>query len=478
MSKKRRGRQKPTVWFTLPYRKSLGKEAVELYNSTGRTAQGWQENLIKPMMAVNKDGLWVHSRYGYSVPRQNGKNEVIAMREQWGLRHGERILHTAHRTSTSRAAWERLILLLEANGITEKSAANPDGYTSGKSKGQEFIFLSEKDGGGRIQFRTRTTTGGLGESFDLLVIDEAQEYQDDQESALKYTIAASENPQTILLGTPPTPQSSGTIFPDFRKQVLCGEKKNAGWAEWSIEDEVDPHDMESWYNTNPSLGYKLTERTIEDEIGTDPIDFNIQRLGLWIRYNQKSAISKREWENLGMTVLPQLVGYLAVGVKFNRDGGNVSLAIAALTDDDKVFVEAIGCRPVRDGYDWITTFLASLNGNYSKVIVDGANGQSVLSEAMKDARLKPPVVPSTGEYIEANAKFEQRVFQKKLCHMLQPAVGQVVTNCEKRSIGSAGGFGYKSVKIGADISILDAIILAAWGAEQFKGRKKVQRISY
>lgn len=225
MAEKRRGRQTPTVGFTLPYTASKGAEAIKLYNMTGRTAQEWQELLLEDMLAVNDDGLWVHTRFGYSVPRQNGKNEVVAIRELYGLTQGERILHTAHRTSTSRSAWERLIFLLESIGITEKSAANPDGYTSGKSKGQEFIFLSEADGGGRIQFRTRTTTGGLGETFDLLVIDEAQEYQDDQESALKYTIVSSDNPQTIFLGTPPTPYSSGTIFPKIRQKTLCGEMK-------------------------------------------------------------------------------------------------------------------------------------------------------------------------------------------------------------------------------------------------------------
>lgn len=36
-----------------------------------------------------------------------------------------------------------------------------------------------------MEFRTRTSTDGLDEGFDLLVIDEAQEYTEDQESALK-----------------------------------------------------------------------------------------------------------------------------------------------------------------------------------------------------------------------------------------------------------------------------------------------------
>lgn len=477
MDEKRRGRQEPTTGFTLPYEQTRGNEAIELYNKTGRTAQEWQEGLLYDILAVDDNELWVHSRFGYSLPRQNGKNEVVAMRELFGLTNGERILHTAHRTSTSRSAWERLVFMLDALGIGEKCKDNPQGYTSGKSKGQEFIYLPEDWGGGRINFRTRTTTGGLGETYDLLIIDEAQEYQDDQESALKYTIVSSDNPQTIYLGTPPTVYSSGTIFPNLRKQILCGEKKNAGWAEWSVEDMTDIRDVDAWYYTNPSLGYKLTERAIDDEIGTDETDFNIQRLGLWITYNQKSIISKAEWDALEVAILPQLVGGLCIGIKFNKDGTSVSMAIAAKTNDERNFTEVINCKSMRDGLDWVISFLVRLDGNYNKVIVDGANGFDLLARAMKDASLKPPYSPTVKEFIDANAKFEQMLFNKTLVHMFQPAVGQIVTNCEKRAIGSSGGFGYKSIKLGADISLMDSIILANWGIDEFKMKKK-QTISY
>ena len=56
-------------------------------------------------------------------------------------------------------------------------------------------------------------------------------------------------------------------------------------------------------------------------VGDD--DFNIQRLGLWIKYNQKSAISQNEWEELKIDRLPKLKGKLFVGIKYGHDGTNV-----------------------------------------------------------------------------------------------------------------------------------------------------------
>lgn len=466
MSEKRRGRQTPTTSFVLPYQKTEGTSAIETYNSTGRTAQPWQELLIYDIMAVNEDGLWVHTKYGYAVPRRNGKNEVVSIREMEGLKRGEHILHTAHRTTTTHAAWERLLDLLAKAGIPVVS--------SYRAFGKEHIEL---ESGAKIEFRTRTSKGGLGEGFDLLVIDEAQEYQDDQESALKYVVSDSPNPQTIFTGTPPTPVSSGTVFAKLRKDVLSCKVKNAGWAEWSVEQKTDPNDVDAWYETNPSLGAHLTERKIGDEIGGDDIDFNIQRLGLWIKYNQQSAISETEWNSLRVSTLPKLSGKMFVGVKYGHDNTNVSLSIAVKTNDGRIFIESVDCRPVREGNDWILSFLSRAGGNVRRVVIDGANGQNILAKDMKEAKLKGALLPTVKEIIVANTAFELAVTGKSICHMGQPSLTQAVSNCEHRAIGSNGGFGYRSIKDGIDVSLLDSAVLAHWAASTEKPSEKKQTIS-
>lgn len=456
MPRKRIGRQTPTVSRILPYRKSNWAEAVELYESTGRKARRWQKLLLKDIMATTPKGLWKHTKFGLAVPRQNGKNEVVLIRELWGLKNGEHIIHTAHRTDTAHKAWERLLDIAERAGLTVVS--------SYKARGKEHI---EVEGGGKVEFRTRTNVGGLGESFDLLVYDEAQELTNDQDAALKYTVAASQNPQTILLGTPPTPISAGTVFRKFREQVLKGKATNAGWAEWSTEKESDPWDRELWYQTNPSLGQGLTERTIADEISEDVIDFNIQRLGLWLEYNLKSAFTPQEWERLRCECLPEFRGRIYVGIKYNNDASSVSMSVALHTADGRIFAEVIDRRETREGNAWMVGFLKALSGHCRRIVVDGASGQELLAADLKDAKLQKPYFPKVREIITANAFFEAQVFNEKLCHMGQPALTQIATNCDHRAIGSSGGFGYKSILEGADISLLDSTILAVWAADVF-----------
>lgn len=468
MSETLKARQRPTQSVVLPYDHTKGKEAIELYNKTSRTAQEWQELMIYDIMALNDDELWTHSKFGYSLPRRNGKNEIIAIRELWGLYNGERMRHTAHQTRTSRAAWERLRSMLDDLGLEE-----PKDYKITSTIGMESVRL--KSTGGRVDFGTRSSKSGLGEGFDLLIIDEAQEYTDDQESALKYVVTDSQNPQTILCGTPPTPISSGTVFTKLRKSCLLGETIDTGWAEWSVPDQKDVKDKSYWYETNPSLGTILTERAVASEIGEDDIDFNIQRLGLWLRYNQKSAISKVEWERLQVDKLPNLTSKLFVGIKYGHDGTNVSMSIAAKTDDGGIFLEAIDCRSVRDGTAWITGFLEK--ADVAAIAIDGENGQKVLAEDMKASKLKAPILPTVKEIIFANANFEQALFAETICHMDQPALTQSVSNCEKRQIGSKGGFGYTSLNEKIEVSLLESCILAHWLASEHKEKTK-QKISY
>lgn len=472
MEPKRIGRQTPTTSLVLPYKKTKGKEAVEIYNKTGRTAREWQELLIYDIMAYDDEGLWVHSTYGYAVPRRNGKTEDVIMRILWGLKNGEKIIYTSHLISTSHSVWETVTYLLDSMDIK---------YASVKAKGQENIrLLDENDKPYKldhmINFRTRSNNGGLGEGYDLLIIDEAQEYTIDQESALKYTISASSNPQIIMLGTPPTAISHGTVFQKIREKVLSGFSKNTGWAEWSVDTMQDPKNREAWYETNPSLGQGLTERVIENENTTDDVDFNIQRLGHWLSYSQKSLFTENEWDSLKISKIPNFKNKLFVGIKFGADGRHAALSIATKTDD-KIFIESIDCQSQRNGNLWIINFLK--NADIEKIAVDGAGAQDVLKKDLKEYGIKIKIVlPKVKDVIVANNMFEQSITSlKNICHNGQESLRQVVTNCIKRAIGTNGGFGYKALIEEHEIALMDSAVFAHWLCASAKEKKK-QRVNY
>lgn len=457
-----------------------GQEAIDLYKSTTQSLLEWQELQIKAIMAVNPDGLWTHMVYGLCVSRRNGKGEILAAREFDGIVNlGEKICHTAHRTTTSHDAFNRLYTLLKKAGYEEhsrKAKVMPErSFFASKQYGLEHIEIS---GGGVIDFRTRTNNGGLGEGFDLLVIDEAQEYTSKQESALIYTVSASKNPQTIMVGTPPTVISGGDVFVRLRGSITEGKAPDTGWSEWSIDEQTDNiDDVDLWYKYNPSLGSILSERNVRGELAGDPLDFNIQRLGLWVSYNQKSAISESDWADLKFVQKPKLDDRLYLGIKYGRDGANVAMSIACRTDDDRIFVETIDCVSIRAGNKWLFDYFK--NPKVQKIAIDGVNGQQTLADQMKDMGFKiKPILPAVREVVLANTMFEQDLFAKKITHSGQESLAQIVTNCEKRPIGTNGGFGYRSLVETYDVAIMDSMILAYWLCATTKTNVPKQSISY
>lgn len=460
------GNQIPTQAVILPYTESLGGEARQLYDMTGNVCQEWQALMLNDIMAINNDGLWVHIKFGYSVPRRNGKTEIVTQRELWGLFNGERILHTAHLTDTAHIAWERLKSRLDEMGFKPLSTY--------KAFGKEQIKMP---GGGVIDFRTRTSSGALGSGYDLLIIDEAQEYTKAQQTALNYVTSSSQNPhgpQIIMTGTPPTAVSSGDVFRDFRDETLRGESVNGGWAEWSVDHKTDVKNKEAWYLTSPSLGTILTERTIQNEINGDDLDFNIQRLGLWIKYNQQSAISAPDWDALKVSPSGlKLCGPVCAGVKFGRDGQNLCLSVAIKTEDGRAFVESIDCRNQRDGNAWALNFL--LKANAQSVFVDGASGLETFIRESKEQKLKGIKAATVKEVIQAANDFETAIANKTICHAGQPALRQSVTNCQHRAIGSGGGYGYKTLDDDIEVALTESIVLALHALATVKINKPKQR---
>ena len=472
----RYGRQTPTNSVVIPYTNTLGDRAIELYRRTGKDPQPWQEALVYDIRAVDGSGFFVHSKFGYQVPRRNGKGEILTIIELDELFAGRKVLHTAHRATTSSSAAARLATLLKQMGYAEvqrvkQGETYEKSYVFAKQFGLEKITLL--DTGGTVDFRTRTAKGGLGEGFDTLIIDEAQEYTDEQQSSLQYVVSDSLNPQIILCGTPPTMVSSGTVFQKLRNDCLAGRTEDTGWAEWSVEYMADCNDVDLWYETNPAMGYHLNERKIRAEDKSDELDFNIQRLGYWSKHNLKSEISVTEWTGLKCETVPQLTGKIYVGVKFTAL--SASLSVACKTADGKIFFEAVDCQTIRNGHGWLVDFLVKVHPEV--IVIDGQGAQNLLKAELEAQKIRGIILPTVKEVIVANAKFEQLTYAQEICHMDQSSLTQVATNCEKRSIGTGGGFGYKAQFEQMEIGLLESSILAIWQCSEGKEKKK-QKIRY
>lgn len=267
---------------------SEGPDAVWLADQYGLRPDPWQASVLHDWLSY-RDGRWAAARCGLAVPRQNGKNGALEVREVYGMvALGERILHTAHEVKTARKAFARLLEFFD----------NPRAYPElhgmvreiRKTNGQEAIVLTN---GGSVEFIARSKGSGRGFSVDVLVADEAQELTEDAWAALLPTISASPNPQVILTGTPPGPSASGEVFTRTRRTGVAGTDPRLAWQEFSCPDDLNCFDLDDpavWAATNPALGVRLRADTVHDERGSmSSHTFARERLGWWEPDEQRVA---------------------------------------------------------------------------------------------------------------------------------------------------------------------------------------------
>lgn len=477
MPSRETGAQEPRI-RVLPQRddfdllESDGADAAELAGFYGLRPDPWQRDLLQVWLTRDPYDMYVCTSCGLSVPRQNGKNAVLEMRELYGLTVvGEKILHTAHRVDTARKAFLRLASFFENPEYPELMDMV---VCIRRTNGQESITLNN---GGMIEFSSRVNGGARGSTYDLVVFDEAQELTDDQIEAIMSTMAAAPlgNRQLIFTGTPPSPVSPGTVFRRRRDSAISGKDERMSWHEWSVEDIGDTADRSRWYATNPALGIRLDEEFTETEHNTLTTDgFARERLGWWSdESGVNAALSRVKWEACGIS--PERAPKpdednerIAYGVKFTPDGASMALSAAVRHPDRKTLVECIEFGLIVNGINRVADWLVERKSICSVVVIDGKSHTAALVQKLLDAGFpkKGIVVARPDDVISAASMLWNAVDQGEIYHVSPTDLDKSAISAQKRNIGNNGGWGFGSGTF--DCAPIESVSLAHWGVIKTK----------
>ena len=473
-----KGNQNPRIRIE-PRRDSTdGKGASMLMQAYGVTLDEWQQLVVNCWLGKNSTGQYTVTSGGLSVPRQNGKNVCVEAREFYGLTvNGDRILHTAHQVRTAKKAFRRLASMFEDKKHPEITR------TVKKIRygvGEESIELNN---GGIIEFtaRSRQATRGY-DGISLVVYDEAQELTDDQAEAIMAVLSASATGtrQIIYTGTPPYIGCNGEVFRRFRQACIVaagkGDEAPNSWHEWGIAaeklEEINIADKRLWYETNPALGYRLTEEFTAEEFKTLSGDgFARERLGWWTKpaaETKDPAIDAKLWAACRSDE-PKPEGKTAYGVKFSIDGSLVVLAGATLPTTGKGRIAVIESRPTGQGITWLAQWLNQRYKQASVVVVDGKNGADVLIEKIRPAgggawAFKDSVIKPTGQNVVTAASMLINDINENAItwYSGQEGLNDSALTAVKRNIGGGWGFG------GSGSELVEACSLALWGCRTSK----------
>lgn len=481
----RHGRQNPTFSKLGKYAYSDGAEVAEMFaEDGGATFYPAQIDELVLMLARNKDGSPAAQTIGISKPRQNGKSYAARFYAIYMADFEHRsVMYSAHHSTTTKKMFDALCNIFENEKRYPDFARDVKSITRGR--GYEGIYFNDwkdEDGnyhdGGCIEFSTRTNAGARGGTYSVIIIDEAQELTDEQQEGLLPVISAasdakdlSKMPQQIYIGTPPAPTCNGTVFARMHQAAHEGTGET-WWMEWSIqnlEDITSENMIDLAYETNPAMGYRMVEKTIQGEYEQmSPDGFARERLGWWApTITQKEAylIPESLWDSCKSSeVRPD--GKLAYGIKFSPDGAEVCLCGAVVPEEGPARVELIEKKSTSQSLTWLADWLNDRYKKASCVVIDGKNGVDVLVEKIADVwKAKGSVIrPSSRDVIASVSMLMDALNDKSVTwYEKQLALRDSATTSTKRSIGRDGfGFG------GENATPIEAASLALWGARTTK----------
>lgn len=470
------------------------EDVADLSAQAGVVLDGWQELILQAAMGERRDNTWAAKRVGVTVPRQNGKSQLLVARALAGaVLFGEKkIVISAHQQDTAREAFSKMVEILEADGngwLMDR--VRPNGIMNAINR-EQVKFKN----GATVQFKARSGAAGKGFSSDCLMLDEAQILSQRAWTSINSTMSAMPNPQVWLLGTAPQEEDDSEVFESVRAAAIDGKSTTAAWCEWGLDIAGDEYlaakddlaarrwspavEYACWAG-NPAWNTRMNHEVVAGECETyTQRKFAQDRLGVWADdVHSSRRWSSELWASTAVDVAPA-DGVRSFAVAFSFDGSRVSVA-GAVKHAEGVHVELVGAHSgsTGSGVAELADWLAERWRNAAAIVVLGAAG-AALRQALTDRGVSKRVViaPSTSDYFAANAMAEDALKAGTLTHPVAGAGDVLDASVAVADIPAAerGTWRWKSTVPDGDETPVEAFCAAHWAARTSKrvpGRKQV-----
>lgn len=373
----------------------------------------------------------------------------------------EKFLHTAHEVKTARKAFLRIASFFENTRQYPELASLVKEIR--KTNGQEAVVLTN---GGSVEFIARSKGSGRGFTVDVLVCDEAQDLTSEQLAALLPTISAAPtgNPQVIFTGTPPKPGAiDGEVFRSVREDGETGRDARLAWTDFGVKDgplpDIDDPDLP--FATNPALGTRLGLGEVEREralMRSDPESFARERYGYWGTGKHGTQLVMPRWPDRKTEQPPGGPSSIAVAVDQDR----VWLSLGACSGGEAPHLGAVRRVRLDQNRREIVAEIARIQSERRcSVVLDRKGPASSLERELEEAGVT--VTPAgLDDYVQACADLFDAVESGTVVHGDYTELNEAVQRAGKRSVGDRWAWSRRN----GDVTMLEAVTLALWGARQ------------
>jgi len=416
----------------------------------------WQSGAVRLILGRDADDRYASTVGGVtlSIPRQVGKtftigSLLIAMCIEYP---GLRVVWTSHHLRTTTNTFRAMQGIVRRKKVAPYLAYNGIRTANGE---QEIKFTN----GSIVMFGARERGFGVGiDAIDILVCDEAQRLSSKSLADMVPTTNQAQHPHGALLffiGTPPRPTDAGDEFSARRNKALKGLMLNGIYVELSADPEAKLDDVKQWAKANPSYPHRTPHESMlrMRENLTDDDDWRREAMGIWDLVSDFRIMSA--WHDRLVNSEPPPPAAIGIAVSIDRAWSSIGVSSAGE-------IAHLGSHKRERGTDWVVAEAKRIQDQYDiPVVIHGRGPGASLIEPLKEAGVTL-IVAGIDDYQDACANMFDRVEIGTVGHRsntdpLSQAVGVAAwTAGERRTWTRKTG----------DVSMLEAVTLALWGAEQ------------
>lgn len=430
----------------------------------------WQRDMLRYGLA-RQGKKWASYENSVVMPRQNGKNELLAVLElaSVALLGKMLVIHSAHKFATAQKHYQHLEDMIRR--LPDLAKLMPDNFERGfiRATGKETIKFKN---GARIEFKARSRGSARGFSADLIVLDEAFDLSPVAVGAMFYTLRARPDPQVWFASS--AAHFDSTVLHTHRKRHDSGDSARFFYAEWANEPHSDLSDPETWLLANPSLelmtaeGRPLIElETVVNEWDSAKHDPELVREfarevcgipeGL---EGDTGKIRVAAWDAL-QDAASEIAGVPVFALDVSPERSWSSIAAAGRRGDGLGHVEVFERR---QGTGWVTDFVVDVwEAQKQPFRIDPASPAGAMIPELRSRGVEI-VEMSVRDVAQGCGAIFDAVTNETLRHRVDSVLRSAVIGAKDRPVGDA--WLWSRVSSTVDISPLVAVTLAWAGVPE------------